>query len=135
VLETFELLTRQKVDFTRFFRELTRVAGGAESDSLIGLFDAPAEGQDWVGRWRVAATEGGELDSKRVEAMRLRNPIFIPRNHRVEQAIQGALQGDYSIFERLNAVWTRPFDEQPEHADLEEPAAPDEEVCQTFCGT
>ncbi len=141
VLETFELLTRQKVDFTRFFRELTRVAGGAESETLIGLFDASAEGQDWVGRWRVAASATGEasatggVSSACVETMRQVNPIFIPRNHRVEQAIQGALQGDYSVFERLNEVWATPFSEQPSHADLEDPAAPGEEVGQTFCGT
>lgn len=135
VLETFELLTRQKVDFTRFFRELTRVAGGTESETLIGLFEAPAEGQDWVGRWRVAVSTAGDVPTARVEAMRQANPIFIPRNHRVEQAIQGGLRGDYSVFERLNEVWAKPFEEQPDHADLEEPAAPGEEVRATFCGT
>lgn len=135
VLETFELLTRQKVDFTRFFRELTRVAGGAESETLIGLFEASAEGQDWVGRWRILAASSGEISADAVEAMRQINPIFIPRNHRVEEAIQGALRDDYSFFERLNEVWAKPFEEQPSHADLENPAQPDEEVRATFCGT
>lgn len=135
VLETFELLTRQKVDFTRFFRELTRVAGGAESETLIGLFDAAAEGQDWVGRWHAAALAKEEGFSERADVMRRINPIFIPRNHRVEQAIQGALQNDYSIFERLNKVWSSPFEEQAGNADLEEPASAAEEVQQTFCGT
>ncbi|MFK7895989.1 MAG: YdiU family protein [Myxococcota bacterium] len=135
VLETFELLTREKVDFTRFFRELTRVAGGAEADSLIELFDAPAVGQDWVGRWRNEASEGAGIPPARVDAMRGMNPVFIPRNHRVEEAIQAALQGDYSVFERLNQVWSRPFEEQPEHAELEMPATPEEEIRQTFCGT
>ncbi len=67
--------------------------------------------------------------------MRRVNPLFIPRNHRVEQAITAALGGDFGPFETLAAVLARPFDEQPEHADYALPPRPEERVLETFCGT
>jgi uncharacterized protein YdiU (UPF0061 family) len=67
--------------------------------------------------------------------MRLANPILIPRNHRIEQAIQAAYRGDYSFFHRLVDALANPFDEQTEYEDLESPPLPVEVVHETFCGT
>ncbi len=128
VNDTFDLMAQQRIDFTLFFRHLTALAAGGSSDPFLALFaDRPAA-DAWLARWRDA----GDKD---VAAMRRANPIFIPRNHRVEEAIQGALRGDLGPFERLNAVLARPFDEQPEHAEYERPAEPHERVERTFCGT
>ena len=63
------------------------------------------------------------------------NPAFIPRNHRVEQMIQAAIQGDFAPFERLLGVLANPFEDQPDAADLTRPPEPSEVVHQTFCGT
>ena len=63
------------------------------------------------------------------------NPLFIPRNNRVEQAIQQAVQGDLSVFEDLNTVLARPFDEQPDLARYSEAPEPHERVTRTYCGT
>jgi uncharacterized protein YdiU (UPF0061 family) len=124
----FDVMAQQKVDFTLFFRHLTLVAGGASPEQLLALFNDPSAGQQWLEGWHAAGP-------KDVEAMRTVNPIFIPRNHRVEEAIQGALRGDYAPFERLNAVLARPFEEQPEHAEFENPPKAGEVVEHTFCGT
>jgi uncharacterized protein YdiU (UPF0061 family) len=68
--------------------------------------------------------------------MRSTNPAFIPRNHRVEEAIERAAQhGDFSPFETLVHALARPYEDQPEHAHLAAPPAPEERVTQTFCGT
>ena len=64
------------------------------------------------------------------------NPAFIPRNHRVEEAIEAAVRrGDFGPFEILVDVLARPYEDQPAHAHLA--AAPDSEQLgyQTFCGT
>jgi uncharacterized protein YdiU (UPF0061 family) len=54
----------------------------------------------------------------------------------VEQVIAAAAQNaDFAPFERLALVLARPFDDQPEHAELAEPPAPHERVRVTFCGT
>ena len=67
--------------------------------------------------------------------MRGANPILIPRNHRVEEAIQEAYAGDFSLFHRLVEAWREPYVEREEDADLEKAPTEEERVKQTFCGT
>jgi uncharacterized protein YdiU (UPF0061 family) len=64
------------------------------------------------------------------------NPIYIPRNHRVQAIITAAIERqDYAPFEELLTVLSRPFDERPEYADYALPPQPEERVRETFCGT
>ncbi len=54
------------------------------------------------------------------------NPLYIQRNHQVERAIQAAINGDLSVFQYLNQVLQKPFDEQPEFPQYAEPPQPEE---------
>ncbi|WP_170455541.1 protein adenylyltransferase SelO [Ruegeria arenilitoris] len=122
-----DLLTRMaqnQADFTNTFRAL----GG---DAARDQFTDPAAFDSWAEGWRARLTR--EADPAAV--MHAANPAFIPRNHRVEQMIQAAVQGDYGPFQRLNAVLARPYDDQPDAADLMRPPTQDEVVHATFCGT
>ncbi|WP_170587017.1 protein adenylyltransferase SelO [Ruegeria arenilitoris] len=122
-----DLLTRMaqnQADFTNTFRAL----GG---DAARDQFTDPTAFDSWAEGWRARLTR--EADPLAV--MRAANPAFIPRNHRVEQMIQTAVQGDYAPFHRLNAVLARPYDDQPDAADLRRPPTQDEVVHATFCGT
>ena len=83
-----------------------------------------------MAKWRNEADP-----ENRLADMRTANPILIPRNHRVEQAIQSAYNGDYAPFHRLVKALAKPYSEQPQYADLEQPPLPEEVVCETFCGT
>ena len=68
--------------------------------------------------------------------MRQVNPIYIPRNHRVEAALAAAVEReDFGPFEELLKVLARPFEERVEFAAYAEPAPADQRVYQTFCGT
>jgi uncharacterized protein YdiU (UPF0061 family) len=67
--------------------------------------------------------------------MRSVNPRFIPRNHRVEEAISAAVNGDFSPFETLVAVLSAPHDDQPGFERYADSPRPEEVVHQTFCGT
>jgi uncharacterized protein YdiU (UPF0061 family) len=68
--------------------------------------------------------------------MKRANPAFIPRNHRVEQAIEAAVRlRDFGPFELLADVLSRPYDDQPEHAELAAAPGPGRGIYQTFCGT
>jgi uncharacterized protein YdiU (UPF0061 family) len=67
--------------------------------------------------------------------MRAANPVLIPRNHRIEQAIQRSYDGDFAPFHRLIDALAAPYAERIEYADFEMPPQPDEIVRQTFCGT
>ena len=63
------------------------------------------------------------------------NPVYIARNHRVEQVIDAAYAGDFSPFEDLLDVLKTPFTAKPHFQAYEAPPLPDEIVHQTFCGT
>ncbi len=63
------------------------------------------------------------------------NPIFIPRNHRIEQAVQEAVAGDLTVFRDLNVVLAQPFLEQPQYEHYAAAPEPNERVTQTFFGT
>ena len=68
--------------------------------------------------------------------MRLVNPIYIPRNHLVQQVIDAAvLRQDFQPFEQLLAVLASPYEERPGLERYAVPALPEERVMQTFCGT
>ena len=67
--------------------------------------------------------------------MRLVNPAFIPRNHRVQAALDAAEVGDYTLFRKLDGILRRPYEDQPEVAAYALPPQPSERVLQTFCGT
>jgi len=67
--------------------------------------------------------------------MRAANPAFIPRNHRVQAALDAAETGDYALFRKLLAVLQRPYEDQPEASLYALSPEAAERVLQTFCGT
>ncbi|NLT27209.1 MAG: YdiU family protein [Microbacteriaceae bacterium] len=116
------------VDWTGFFRDL-----GDDGDAARARFADPAAFDAWAARWRA-------LDPDRA-AMAEANPVVIPRNHLVEEALAAAQDdGDLAPFERLLAAVTDPFARRPEHRGPEfaryaEPAPDDFGRYVTFCGT
>ena len=133
--KTIKAMTSGGVDFTMFFRELTRIAKGAEDRSFVNLFNVPEHGTEWLELWRSDLHISGGLDDTRIALMEKANPVIIPRNHRVEDAISDANAGNFETFETLMEAVTKPFEDRPGFARFERPPAPDEIVHQTFCGT
>lgn len=115
-------------DFTNAFRALTR------EDASAHVTD-PGAWDSWLPDWqaRLAREPGDAVDHQ--ATMRAVNPVLIPRNHRVEQAIQAGLTGDFAPFHRLNAALSAPHVDNPEFADLTRPPEDHERVTRTFCGT
>ena len=73
---------------------------------------------------------------ERVELMHRANPAVIPRNHRIEQAINAAVeQEDFVPFENLLEVLSSPYEVQDGLREYMLPPKPEEHVLQTFCGT
>jgi uncharacterized protein YdiU (UPF0061 family) len=112
-------------DYTLSFRELASRAA-AEDESRFGSFET---------RWRQRIERQGKTAAEVAELMNSVNPLFIPRNHRVEQAISDAVQGDYDVFNDMNTVLARPFTEQPAFAKYAKAPRETERVTRTFCGT
>lgn len=135
--DLFERMAASDVDFTLFFRRLAAAAADSAADAEVAaLFAAPLAFHEWAERWRTRLATETVSPTARAEGMRKTNPAFIPRNHRIEELIAAAVvRGDFAPFERLSQVLARPFDDQPEAADLAAPPSPEEEVRATFCGT
>jgi uncharacterized protein YdiU (UPF0061 family) len=136
IADLLERLASSQVDYTVFFRALCASAEDPAGDlQVASLFEHPAAFHGWAESWRARLRRDSTPPRVRAEAMRRANPAFIPRNHRVEQAIAAATVGDLRPFETLVRVLARPYDEQPEDRHLAEPPRPEERVEQTFCGT
>jgi len=130
----------QGVDFTQAFRRLADVAQGTGEFSEIGLHKLYADDaalKAWLPRWRARLDAEAVAPEQRAQAMRAVNPVYIPRNHKVEEALDAAVAlGNYAPFEQLLAVLQRPFEEQAGRSAYAEPAPVSVSAgYQTFCGT
>ncbi|WP_432347230.1 YdiU family protein [Shinella yambaruensis] len=130
-------LYEQKADYTLAFRRLADAAeGAAADDALQDLLETPGALTPWLALWRARLTREAGTAEARATAMRRVNPAFIPRNHKVEEALAAAVDhGDFSLFTALNDVLARPYEDQPAFAAYAVPPKPGEEITATFCGT
>jgi uncharacterized protein YdiU (UPF0061 family) len=136
VQDLLERMKEGQADFTLTFRGLAAAAAGPDGDGAMRtLFTDPGAYDDWAARWRERLAREAMAPDDRAAAMRAVNPLFIPRNHQVEAALAAGIRGDFAPFERLHAVLSRPFDEQPGQEAYSLPPEPSERVLQTFCGT
>lgn len=118
------LMAANHSDFTNTFRAL--VDGNARDQfSDHDAFD------QWEKDWQARIAD--EPDPQALMARS--NPVYIPRNHRIEQMIDAALEDDLAPMQRLMTVLADPFTVQDGAEDLRRPPTPDEVVPQTFCGT
>ncbi len=121
--DALALLSEQNVDYTSFFRALSQT----DSSPARDLFSEPAAFDAWLARW-LPRKGGGDME--RV------NPIYVPRNHLVEAALDAATEGDLAPFERLVDAVSRPFEERPGLEEYAAPAPPGfGSGYRTFCGT
>jgi uncharacterized protein YdiU (UPF0061 family) len=135
--DLLQRMAANHADFTLTFRRLSDAAAGSEGDAGVrALFDDPSAYDGWAADWRGRLEDESVDERARAEAMRRVNPIFIPRNHLVEAALDAASQRqDFQPFEKLLDAVSRPYEERPGLEMYEMPARPEERVLQTFCGT
>jgi len=118
VEELLVLLKDSGLDYTSFFRRLSQAArGDLDLDGFEG----------WIARWRALGPDAEVMDRA--------NPIYIPRNHLVEEALSAATAGDLDPVERLLDAVTAPFDERPGLERYASAAPEDFGTYRTFCGT
>ncbi len=128
------LLHAQRVDFTSCFRALSSWVLG-DATRARSLFAEPAAFDAWSDRWRAQLSSEAHDPQAIAEAMDQVNPVYIPRNHQVEEALAAATAGDLGPFRRLLDVLVQPFDERPGLEAYAEPSPPSFGVYRTFCGT
>jgi uncharacterized protein YdiU (UPF0061 family) len=124
--EAVALARAGHVDHTSFFRLLGRAARG-DAEPLRALVLDLAELDEWLARWRALGPDA--------EAMDRTNPLYIPRNHLVEEALAASTAGDPGPLEGLLAALADPYTERPGLERYAEPAPQDFGDYRTFCGT
>ena len=124
--ELLVMLEQSRVDYTSFFRDLGRAARG-DTEPARGLFLDLAAFDGWLARWRALRPDADVMD--RV------NPVYIPRNHLVEEALTAATADDLAPLHELLTAVTAPYDERAGRQRYAEPAPDDFGAYQTFCGT
>jgi len=132
--DLFSLLQEHAVDFTSVFRALAASLRG-DTRAIPALVADGAVLDGWVGRWRDVVLAGGREPGAVADAMDRVNPRYIPRNHKVEEALAAATAGDPGPYRRLLDVLARPFDERPGLEGYADPAPPSDAPYRTFCGT
>jgi uncharacterized protein YdiU (UPF0061 family) len=124
--ELLPLLQESHVDYTSFFRHLSNAARG-DAESARAQFVDPARFDDWAARWQALGPDPELMD--RV------NPIYIPRNHLVEEALTAATAGDLDPLQRLLVALSAPYTERAGLQRYATAAPVDFGVYRTFCGT
>tara|TARA_B100000530_G_scaffold92763_1_gene56853 strand:+ start:1543 stop:2994 length:1452 start_codon:yes stop_codon:yes gene_type:complete len=89
----------------------------------------------WKKRWEERLKLNNNNPEKFLKLMRSVNPLIIPRNHKVEEALEAANNNDLSPLIKLIKILEKPYDKQQENIDYQSPAPLGNKKYQTFCGT
>lgn len=122
VMSFLQYLEKESLDFTLGFRNLPKLYAGETEGYPEG-----SELTSFLEKWRDRV--------KNVDGLDQINPLYIPRNHQVQNVIEMAYEEDFSHFHKLYKVLTDPFSFNEDFANFALPPKPSERVCQTFCGT
>jgi uncharacterized protein YdiU (UPF0061 family) len=124
------LMYEQRADHTSMFRQLAVGAREGLADARLAAFGP------WLERWHARLAAQARPAVSVADDMDAVNPIYIPRNHLVEEALAAATDGDVGPFHELLDFVSRPFTARPEGAAFASPAAEQFAASyQTFCGT
>ncbi|OPD58634.1 protein adenylyltransferase SelO [Bacillus anthracis] len=128
--QLLKMMEKHKVDYTNTFRSLT-----LNTLENTALFESP-EFKEWYKLWQSRLERQEESKENAYEMMKNNNPSVIPRNHRVEEALEAAVtNGDYSVMEKLLEALSNPYAYATEQEEYCVPPAPTNRPYRTFCGT
>eukprot|EP00752_Nemacystus_decipiens_P013574 g12032.t1 len=140
-------MKKSQADYTNTFRKLEREmsaqrgrgscqadepsarCGSAGASPSLSIPDA------WHTRWQDRLQHNGRPIEESIALMQKTNPAVIPRNHKVEEALEAATNGDLQPFHALHAVLQSPYEQRDTLAPYQSPPEPSNQVYQTFCGT
>lgn len=128
--DILHMMKEYREDYTNTFRALTLERHEESS------FFTKEKFTKWYDQWQSRLKRQKESKEFSVRLMKNSNPAVIPRNHRVEEALDAAVQqGDYRVMEKLLNVLSTPYEYSPEQKDYCTPPPPSNQPYRTFCGT
>lgn len=128
--DLLHLMQKHHADYTNTFRSLTFETAGDSDMFKTSEFD------EWQERWHQRRSRQEESKASSHQLMRKSNPAIIPRNHRVEEALEAAVnREDYHVMKRLLHVLSNPYAHTPEQAPYSKLPAQSPQPYRTYCGT
>jgi uncharacterized protein YdiU (UPF0061 family) len=121
-------MEKHKIDYTNTFCHLMEIKiddNTYKEESFI----------IWFEEWKKRSKLNNSSKEKQIELMKKNNPIVIPRNHKVEEALSEAYSGNLEKMNKLNNVLKNPYSNQKDISEYQVPAPMTDEKYQTFCGT
>jgi uncharacterized protein YdiU (UPF0061 family) len=89
----------------------------------------------WKEKWESRLKINNNNQEKYIKLMHSVNPLIIPRNHKVEEALAAANDGNLEVLNKLLTVFDKPYENQSDITDFQSPAPSSNKAYQTFCGT
>lgn len=130
IKDLLEMMQKHRADYTNTFRALT-----FDSKMEPGLTGSN-EFEKWKEKWQTRLGRQHESKKNSHQLMKNSNPAVIPRNHRVEEALEAALkQGDLTVMGRLLDALSNPYAHTADQAEYCTVPASSDQPYRTFCGT
>ncbi|HIB74805.1 MAG TPA: YdiU family protein [Gammaproteobacteria bacterium] len=130
------IMLDNKSDYTLTFRYLSEIIKGKRDSLFKQQFLEHNQISNWLKEWKELIKDQDLAKKEIVLSMESSNPVFIPRNHLVERAIEAAVENnDFSEMKTLLTILSKPYEEQSKYGEYMKPPKPLEVVHQTFCGT
>ena len=123
------MMQKNRADYTNTFRAFS--LDKPEDTDLFGS----TEFAQWHELWQARLGRQEETKASSHQLMQSSNPALIPRNHRVEEALEAAMKEDYTVMERLLEVLSSPYGHSPELAEQYTQPTQSTRPYRTFCGT
>ena len=135
IMSLLEVMKDEKVDFTLAFRSLSKALTGNMTIAR-NIFNNSKKFDVWFMHWQERISQENVPDEDIVSAMDKVNPIYIPRNHIVEEALFSAVhKNDMQPFSNLLSILMSPYEENKGNESYTLPAPESEKPFKTFCGT
>ncbi len=126
IIDLLNLMEKNKADYTNTFYNLMDINHDIYKDkNFIG----------WIKDWKKRGNLNKTFNQKKNELMKKSNPVVIPRNHKVEEALAAADEGNLEVMINLLSILKKPYDLQKNSADYQSPPLLSDQKYQTFCGT
>ena len=135
IKDLLDIMAGDKMDYTLTFRYLSDLAGDDARNGVGDLVTLSEKFRFWLECWKKRLLLDAQTSIQRQARMYAKNPVFIPRNHLIEEAIQAAEDGNLNPFHQLVDVLTHPFEYKVELKKYALAPRPEQVVKETFCGT
>lgn len=128
--DLLNMMQKYHADYTNTFSALA--SGTPEKTAMFGT----PEFARWFEIWQARTARQREPEEASKQLMQSTNPAIIPRNHRVEEALEAAVKhGEYSVMQRFLDALSNPYAYSPQQIEYSKPPAPSACPYRTFCGT